>query len=899
MKLLEVEKGAVELKKGTSDSDIKKYTDKGIDVQLVDPATEKLEEEAGRKYTAEESTAVGRVVGKSLLKVLRAQGDEVVDIRLTGVGLNKFNIKVKYGNDKGHDLFKFDLNPDTESIVLDLGSEPMELVDFVITQGNTVSLPTPELEDKLSDAMKKYTSEPSPEEYDQMAAMEPESDPSQINKYISEGMLEERTFNITGLGNFEFTGMRDGLVMGSQNNGPVRTFKRERVLQDNPNFFDRQPRERKPQGVRPYTEAQYWKILQGAIDDAGSTEFAYDIADSMIYDPQILARLKKDYPEASARELKQQLQYDLEACDSPEDDYDDDYEGEVAETVALNEKKATYCGRCGHTHVKGTPCPRPFKEGVVGEKLGPNTKPETYIKDFAKSDAPQFKGKSAEKKRQMAIAAYMSNKNEGLDAVGKEDDDINNDGKVDKTDKYLKNRRDVVSKNIAEGDIKPLPHEKLHGYTSETTPEGEHEVWAVYFDPKTDTYNKRHRVPAETVFGKNASIRTPIREAVKDFFKDPMHAADARGWVKNPKLTDAQRRDKIKAVMKDPSKFNKLMDAFTDELGSVKKAIPKNINEITNPELTKYVNRFVGGLAKMYDYSTQDAVYAIMEVLRSQGWKGVNEDLDVGHQDNEPAMLKKDVYRIAKMASMLYKQLDNYDNGQEVDFPHWWQAKIIKAYDYLQAAYGYLDGEEKVQQIDNSVVVAMPLNEKKLGNLKNAISKKELKEIMLEAYVEILQEEEGPELKTSTQEILGKFPTVKKAVVSLLTQEFPEFIQDIKWVAPKPSTFQVVLKNGQPFYLKWTGKGFDAQIEGKNYFLGSTSDYQQALDKLNDIFKNGPISQGEEPGGEEFGAAPAEPATGGGGGGEFPGGEAAPEFGAEETPAGEEGGAEPETPEAL
>jgi hypothetical protein len=65
------------------------------------------------------------------------------------------------------------------------------------------------------------------------------------------------------------------------------------------------------------------------------------------------------------------------------------------------------------------------------------------------------------------------------------------------------------------------------------------------------------------------------------------------------------------------------------------------------------------------------------------------------------------------MASMLYKQLDNYDNGQEVDFPHWWQAKIIKAYDYLQAAYGYLDGEEKVQQMDNTVVATMALNEKK------------------------------------------------------------------------------------------------------------------------------------------------------------------------------------------
>jgi len=39
-------------------------------------------------------------------------------------------------------------------------------------------------------------------------------------------------------------------------------------------------------------------------------------------------------------------------------------------------------------------------------------------------------------------------KSKKLDPVGKEDKDVNNDGKVDKTDKYLKNRRDVVSKNI-------------------------------------------------------------------------------------------------------------------------------------------------------------------------------------------------------------------------------------------------------------------------------------------------------------------------------------------------------------------------------------------------------------------------------------------------------------------
>lgn len=31
-------------------------------------------------------------------------------------------------------------------------------------------------------------------------------------------------------------------------------------------------------------------------------------------------------------------------------------------TKLLEAKKATYCGRCGHTHVKGTKCPRPFKK---------------------------------------------------------------------------------------------------------------------------------------------------------------------------------------------------------------------------------------------------------------------------------------------------------------------------------------------------------------------------------------------------------------------------------------------------------------------------------------------------------------------------------------------------------
>ena len=94
----------------------------------------------------------------------------------------------------------------------------------------------------------------------------------------------------------------------------------------------------------------------------------------------------------------------------------------------------------------------------------------------------------------------------------------------------------------------------------------------------------------------------------------------------------------------------------------------------------------------------------------------IDEDLDVGHQDNEPHMLKKDLYRIAKYASELYKMVDKYDQGGEVDFPHWWQSKVIKAKDMMISAKHYLDGEEKIDQIDSMLGEEDALQVVKVGD---------------------------------------------------------------------------------------------------------------------------------------------------------------------------------------
>ena len=72
-------------------------------------------------------------------------------------------------------------------------------------------------------------------------------------------------------------------------------------------------------------------------------------------------------------------------------------------------------------------------------------------------DALIDSGMSPEKAGPIATAKAMGKgKKEALDPVGKGDDDINNDGKVDKTDKYLANRRKAIAANIKKEVATPL-----------------------------------------------------------------------------------------------------------------------------------------------------------------------------------------------------------------------------------------------------------------------------------------------------------------------------------------------------------------------------------------------------------------------------------------------------------
>jgi hypothetical protein len=235
----------------------------------------------------------------------------------------------------------------------------------------------------------------------------------------------------------------------------------------------------------------------------------------------------------------------------------------------LTEKKATYCGRCGHTHVKGTPCPRPFKEGL-----------STYGDD-----------------------AYFVAPNKG---------------KMKKED-ILKAIKEVLT---------------------------EVEV-TVISDPES---KKR---------AKEAAMRAGV--ANPDFLKQ---------------IDNAQKGDTITA--------EEAMVPSDDRVSYLEIALGRVWN--------------MGRGNNKIDLNSM-----AQELVNDMFAKSLDEDLDLGHEDHEPHMVKSELYQIAKYAIQLYKMVDQFDSEAEVDFPAWWQSKITKANSMVSSAKHYLEFELAKPAMDQAL----------------------------------------------------------------------------------------------------------------------------------------------------------------------------------------------------
>ena len=136
------------------------------------------------------------------------------------------------------------------------------------------------------------------------------------------------------------------------------------------------------------------------------------------------------------------------------------------------------------------------------------------------------------------------------------------------------------------------------------------------------------------------------------------------------------------------------------EVGDLK----ENFNQVDSQ--FEDLSQVVKNIANVGEMSIEDAAMGAIDHIGEKfnvdlDFGRMNEDLDLGHEDNEPGMLKSDLYRIGKYAMDLYQMMDEFEAGsEEVDFPHWWQSKIINAKTALVGAKHYLDFEVKEPSID-------------------------------------------------------------------------------------------------------------------------------------------------------------------------------------------------------
>ena len=213
--------------------------------------------------------------------------------------------------------------------------------------------------------------------------------------------------------------------------------------------------------------------------------------------------------------------------------------------------------------------------------------------------------------------------------------------------------------------------------------------------------------------------------------------------------------DNFLAIVNDPKRRDRLVRkygknaenvAYGTAVNQVKKQAANNIEEPQPQETmedTRLREMVIDALSEKkkkkepFKDLTGDNEITYADVLKARGVE-LDEDLDLGHTDDEPHMLKADLYRIGKYAMELYKMVDQFEGPQEVDFPGWWQSKITTAKNMISSAKHYLEFELQEPQIDAMVGVASE---------EGAIDEKLKPSMGAGAYVKDFRKSNAPQFK--------------------------------------------------------------------------------------------------------------------------------------------------------
>jgi len=190
---------------------------------------------------------------------------------------------------------------------------------------------------------------------------------------------------------------------------------------------------------------------------------------------------------------------------------------------------------------------RPVVLRVTDPKAGTTYYRSTSSYDAAKAKKDQLlkKGLRVEITGRKTDDTYDKKGGKGLDPVGKEDGDVNNDGKKDKTDKYLMNRREKIGKAMAKEE-----------FIQEVSAEDDNPDANV---KKIDVMKGKNKIVI------NPSIGESIRAELAGITQKKIEEANTNAVVSAERKTKRERAQAIDAEVKELKLRKKMMEASCGE----------------------------------------------------------------------------------------------------------------------------------------------------------------------------------------------------------------------------------------------------------------------------------------------------------------------------------------------
>ena len=275
----------------------------------------------------------------------------------------------------------------------------------------------------------------------------------------------------------------------------------------------------------------------------------------------------------------------------------------------------------------------------------------SYIKDFKKSKAPQFKGKSEKKRREMAIAAYLDAKR------GPQESKL-----AGSSLKLFGQKNRSFSELSMRLKTKAKVQRALVGPSKKAKPDWMRDTGkgAKELDKKTKgiiALKKKDQTKmslAKKALGVNEGSYKVSIAGLPDMYMDDK--------------TPGALLQKLRKIVKQPSMIQDV-ERTTD--AKKKKAFRQKAQ---GREVTEY----------KYDYGTPESV----KLMKKQT-PGQNEAKDPGEYDYEGDMAKGQLKTMIDAAQELHDMLSDNEN-----MPEWVQSKITKATDYIDTVRDYLKSEK-------------------------------------------------------------------------------------------------------------------------------------------------------------------------------------------------------------